>query len=679
MRIKFYSVTLLLLAVFATLLAFTNTSESVAQALPTETFTPTSTPTITPVPIVVLTSEPATVDNANERILSIGGQGFTLNTTVRLRGYGFLVVTLINQNALTAKLPIGIPLGTYQIEVSDPLGGTALSPQALTVVGPTPTPIIISTLPPPTPVPGQPSLTVQNFTTNPSTATLGGTVTLSFNVLNQGNLPAFGVSVAVDSGSKFFPANGQASVALPDMLPNNAYSGSLSVTVANDAPSGANLVPITFTYRDADGRILNSKATLTVNVDTTAQAPQVTLLTYSTNPDIVTVGEMVIVTAQIQNTGSKTANQVLLRITSDSRVLIAGPRGDSFPIGDIEPNQSKIIELPLVVAQDAKEGFQAQSFNINYIQDGKSTDSPGTFSVQVAPVIKTRPLILLESSVINTDRLKPGDQFTLDFTLKNVGTSTALNMLVTFGSVQRNNSNGGNDTTNSDSSSSTTTTASTSFAPLGSGGTQFVGDLGVDGDVSLTQDFIVSASLESGIYALPITASYTRDDGSNATDTFNATVVVIAPPKLQISFDSGLPPFATVGDAIPLAVTITNRSKNPIIINSVGITGEGIDVFDGAETQVGQLKTDENTQISTTISPNTEGTFSVIFNVNYIDDLNKPQTVQYTYSSEASAPPPIPEEPFPEVPIDITPTPEPTTDPNALFSQLLLGFLGLGE
>jgi hypothetical protein len=498
-------------------------------------------------------------------------------------------------------------------------------------------------------------------------------------VLNQGNVAAFGVSVAVDAGSKFLPANGQASATLSDVFPNGVTSGSLNVVVASDAPNGTNTIPITFTYRDADGKILTSKASLSVTVNTQVQAPQVTLLTYETTPTMLQQGASVLVTAQIQNTGTKTASQVLIRITGDSRVMLAGVRGDAFPIGNLEPNEIKTIEMPLIVAQDAKSGVQAQSFTISYIQDDKIIETTGTISVQIAQQTVVRPLILLQNSSVDVERLKPGDTFTLEFTLQNVGAADAQNMLVVFGTVNSDSpppsgtpgSNGGG----------TSTTSSSQFAPINGGEAEFVGTLAQGQEVTLSQEFIVSATLDSGIYRLPINAQYVRSDSTTVTDSFGATVVVVAPPKLQLTFDSQLPPTIEVGTPITLGVTVTNRGKNPLVVNGGTVSGENIDVFDGAEITGGQYRTDENFLVNATVAPNAEGEYTVVLSFNYIDDLNQPQTIDYTFTAEATAPFVVPEEPFPpegggvEIPIE---TPAPPISTQEMISKLLLGFLGLG-
>ena len=90
-----------------------------------------------PPPITVARSEPSQFTNGGQDgVLSIFGTNFTDQTTIRLVGIGLLNVTFVNSGALTAVLPADLPPGTYGIEVSDPLGGTAASPNTLAVSAP---------------------------------------------------------------------------------------------------------------------------------------------------------------------------------------------------------------------------------------------------------------------------------------------------------------------------------------------------------------------------------------------------------------------------------------------------------------------------------------------------------------------------------------------------------------
>lgn len=631
--------------------------------------------------LTVTNSEPRNVDNASAAVLSVSGSGFTNQTLVRLVGYGYLTPTILSDTALTALIPAGVPAGIYDVEISDPANGTATSPVRLIVTQQV-TPIPIPTQAVPTPLVGQPSLSVRSFTLNPAQPTAGGPLSASLEVVNTGNLPAFGVTLSVDAGGKFVQVGG-AAVSLPDLFPGATARVTLNLVSAADTPAGANFIPLTLNYRDSEGKLFSSKASLSVIVEATTSAPLITLLTYSITPEVVQPGQIAVIRAHIQNTGTRAASQVVIRLAAGTEpVLIAGPRGDTFPVGDIQPGSTAIIDLPVFVAQAAKTGVQAQGFVLSHVIDGKVTEQPTSLAVSVAAVVRPRPIFLLEDVVISTTEVKPGDQFNLSFRLRNVGNANADNLLVAFGSVD--SSGGGSDGGGSGSppgeGSGTTTTvrSSTQFAPVGTGASQFVARINAGDSVSLSQDFIASAALESGVYLLPITLRYAREDGTTATETFSATVVVVGLPKLQVTFDSPLPEQAEVGSTIPLAVTFTNRASKALMVDRISVSGEGIDVLDGASTPIGQLKTDEQTSINAMIMPNAEGEFSVTFNIHYIDDLNRPQVFPLTYRSVAVAPPEFPQFPIEEPPVDPTPTPTPPP-PDNLLTKLLLGFLGLGE
>lgn len=663
---------ILLLLLLGSLLAGTVSAQT---ATPIPTATPAPCTTANSVPSRIRT-EPTVLDNSNPGTISLTGSDFDASTTVRLLGFGYLTATLINANALTAAVPAGVPPGAYAVEVV--VGGIVCrSVDTLNISQPV-VPLPFPTFPVPpeaTQVLGQPNLLIRNFTVSPNVVTPGAQIAAAVEVVNDGNLPAFGITVSVDAGGPFAPVGG-AAVSVPDLFPGGSAYVTLRLIVGPTATPGANFVPLTLTYRDNTGKQYTSKASLSAVVDTGSSLPLITIQTYSVTPQVVVPGQTALITAQIHNSGDKTANQVLVRLTGTDSVLIAGPRGDAFPIGDITPGSTAIVEIPLIVAQNAKAGVQPQAFTLSYVLDGKATELQTTLTVTVATITTPLPIILLDNARISSSEVRPGEQFTLSFSLKNVGDGTASNMLVSFGTVESSGGGGAEGTPGGDSS--TTTRASSQFAPLGTGATQFVGTMDQNRFVDLTQDFIANVSLESGIYGLPITARYNREDGTTATDSFTATVLVVGLPRLQVKFDTPLPASTDQFSSVPVAVTIINRGKNPLMIDRIEVTGEGIDVYDGAITPVGQLKTDEEISVAATISPTIEGTFTVVLNVYYMDDLNRPQVLPLTYEAESIALPPPPDfTPEPELPIIETPTPEPPAED--LFSKLLLGFLGLGE
>ena len=651
-------------------------------------------------PLAVSRTEPGQITTGQSATLSVLGTGFSDTATVRLVGFGFLETTFVNSQALTAVIPAGLPPGQYGIEVSDPPRGTVGSPNPLTVVQPTTTPAqlptfeaptAIPTQPPPTPVPGQPSLIVRNFESTPAVVEPGGTVELRFEIVNQGNRAAEGIAVSLGADGQFVPANGQATATIGTIQPGGSFSVTLNAIASMSAEAGPNSVPISMTYRDFSGESYTSSASVSVEVGERSEASQIVLVRYSTQPDSVSPGERIMVDVLIMNTGTEVARQVLLRIAGEDSLLLPGPQGDSFALGDIAPQESKNLTVPMVVSMDAEAGPQAQPIILSWLQRSEAQESTGSITVDVARIIEPEPVILLQSYSTGEDLLEPGDSFTLDLTLRNVGNADASNLLVTFGTVEAQSGSGSGSgsgdsgsgsgasasgTGGSGSGGSTTTTgiANNAFATIGSGSTIYAGNLPASGDLNITQQFVVNGTVESGIYSIPVTVRYATGEGETEQLTLPASVIVIAPPQLQVALNSPIPETANVGEPLPVSLSITNTGEDAVTVTTADATGENGEIVEGAETTIGSIAADDDTTVTALIMPAEEGPFSITFTLHYRDDLNQMRTLDYTYQSEAVQPPPPPED---EMPPENVPVVEEPEEDNSL-GRLLLGFLGLG-
>jgi hypothetical protein len=660
---------------------------------------PNQQPTVTPATIDVPISpaqapaemtiervEPAQIVRGQEVTISVIGSNFTDKTTVRLEGYGFLPTTFINPTAVTAAVPNTVPAGTYPVKVTDPVNTfqppatpvvfTVLVPTAQPTERPAPTEFIPPTAPPiPTDIPGAPNLLVRSFTANPTSIKPGDTVNFNDEIVNQGTRTAQGISLTVDSGGKFIAAGGQAAVLIPDMAVNTSNVVSVPVVAANDTPGGPQTVGITLSYRDFTGATYSSKGSLTVDVASVSSASQVTMARYLVDPNPVIPGKPVKVTILLTNSGNETAGQVLLQVGDG--ILLAGPQGNSFPVGDMEPGASKSIDLPLIVSTGAKSGPQSQGLTLNYLQNGEAKSSNSSMTIDVANVVAPAPLLQMDSYDYGKDILLPGDRFTLTMVLKNIGDADANNMLVTFGTVD----SSAPSSTPDGSGSTTSTTPSSTFAPLGNGGTLFAGTLKAGKQsITLTQEFIVSGSVDSGIYSLPVTLRYTKPDGSSAQDSLRASIVVLVPPNVLINDTAPLAPTVNIGEPVFLTLEVSNKGRKQVNFSNVVVTAENADVQDGADTYLGPLRVDDDTAVSASVIPTAVGPVKITITFNYIDDLNQANTLVKEYEVEAVEPPPPPENNG-EMPPDMNmPTPTPTpTDPNEIIGRALFGLLGLGS
>jgi LysM repeat protein len=113
---------------------------------PTPTPTPTGTPTATPRPPEIFSSEPDSGVNSNEIIIAIQGRNFQPESDgfrVELRTGGvkqnLLLGDLVTSTSFEAKVPLGLPPGTYDLWVINPDDQFDIRESAYTSITPTPT------------------------------------------------------------------------------------------------------------------------------------------------------------------------------------------------------------------------------------------------------------------------------------------------------------------------------------------------------------------------------------------------------------------------------------------------------------------------------------------------------------------------------------------------------------
>jgi hypothetical protein len=213
---------------------------------------------------------------------------------------------------------------------------------------------------------------------------------------------------------------------------------------------------------------------------------------------------------------------------------------------------------------------------------------------------------------------------------------------------------------------------------VGTGGTQFIGTIPKDGqEISLTHDFVVNGTLASGIYSLPITLNYLRDDGTAGSDVLRASIVVVAPPQFQYTFTAPLPVQANAGEPLTLALTVLNVGERRVALTRSEVQAENGQVVEGGEAQQVALNPNEEATINAVIVPEVPGVLTITITLYYVNELRQPRILTEAYEVEIVAPPPPPIEETPPPGAIPTPTPAPVED--NLLQRLLLGFLGLGS
>lgn len=627
-----------------------DTSPDTLTILPPPTAIPTPTAIFTPEPYIITATEPAAMTSGSETTLSVLGSGFTVNTVVRLVGVGIVPTTFINSSSLNANVPNNLAPGTYNIRISDPARGDAIAPGTLTI-NPAPVPTAI----PPTPAPGSPLLIVSSYSVNPEAIRPGGSTSIQVTIFNQGNRVAESVSAALDSSGAIAPVGQQANMVLPNLAPNTPYTFFISARAKSDAEGGTVSVPLALNYRDNQSRAYSNQYPITATITEPLEDTLLTLSGYQVEPQPVAPGEAVAVSLLVTNSGTLPAIQTVVNVPVG--VLLAGPRGNSFPVGQINPGETQTLRLPMVIASNASPGSQAQSVSISYLQDGQRQQVEASVTLEIDTPRSAS--ILLQSYETGTDTLQPGMQFNFRVTLQNIG-APAANALVSF------ESDGGNNP----------------FSPINGGGVVYLGDLPGDGaQVSAEHDFLVAGDVESGVYSLPVSLSYTSAIGEPVEESFGASVIVLVPPRLRFAEEDPLPPTVRVSQNTSFAFRLVNSGQRPVDLISATLDADNADIFSEDEIPLITLRPGEETFIEGSFVPESPGEATLNITVNYINDLSQEASLTQSYNFQVqermqALPTTDPAtRPTPQA----TPTPTPDTLPDDFWSRLLLGLLGLGR
>jgi len=640
-----------------------------------------------PAPIQVTQTEPVQTLYGQGAQLSIFGANFTESTIVRLTGYGLLETKFVNANALIATVPTSVPPGSYGIEVSDPVGGVTNSPNTFTVVAPTaspapeattaPTSIPTSTPLPPTPVPGEPTLVIRSYNVSSDTVEPGDTVIVSMEIVNQGNRVAQGISIVVATGGAFTAASGQGTVLLPNLGPGGVAYSNIALVASSTATDGPNTVAFDFAYTDFLGNTYTRTSNVTINVQKFALTSQITVARYTVDPVPALPGEPITVALELNNSGNEDAEQVLLKVnTTETSVLLPGPQGDSFPVGDLAAGDSIELELPMILNPEADAGPQLQTLTLSLIQAGEAQEVNSGVTIEVGEKRTSEPLFLLQTYTSDPDTLTPGDRFTLALTIVNAGDTEARDVTLTFGGAQPRRSD--DDATPSAPSTPSASASSTTFAPTDAGATHLIGNVDADGGtIEITQNFIVNGTVNSGIYDLPIALRYVGSDGSTVQETLTANLVVLRPPRLRISLEEPIAgPDYPVGELTTVSLTIINIGRTDVALTIGELEAENAQVISGAESFIGTVRPGEDRTIDADIIAEEEGEVTLNYTLTYIDDFDQEQTITRTYTADAVTVEMPPDEFM--MPDNFEPPvmEEPERD---WISRLVLAFMGLGS
>jgi len=570
------------------------------------------------VAVDVTSIEPTVMVATVGGVLSIYGSGFTAESVVRLQGFGLLNTTHVNATALKADVPASVPAGVYSVEVSDGTSTPDVLVQALTILAPTPTPK--PTAPPtepPTVKPGQPILTMSNYTVTPQQVRPGQEFTVAIEIYNNGSRAGENTLV-IFSGGAFLPL-GEKSHQLWQLHINAKATVSQQMRVPATLGNGVHQLEVMLEANDWEGNNYKFPTTVPVEVIGASTGGEVTgkpkvVIEYSeTVPPVLVPGEPFSLTLRLANRGSRTAVN-LFATAASAEMAIPASGGDTVYTDLLKIDGVVTVTIPLVLGALDKGGRQSMPVALAYSDySGGSYSEEQSIGVDINTSLVKQPQLLIDAYSTAPDFIAPGDTMTLTMRVSNVGGGEALRITLALGGE------GG--------------AGLAPFVPLKAGNVIFIEEIPIGGSVEVSRELIVDGSAETRAHSLPIELQYDDPRAARHKDTQRLSLIVRERPELQASFYQP-PGMLMAGMPMPLSLELLNVGRSAVNIVEITPQSPLMDVEVQGLPFVGPLDAGGSAPVDLLATPREAGQTELVLDIAYRDDFNQTQILSRTLSVE---------------------------------------------
>jgi hypothetical protein len=227
----------------------------------------------------------------------------------------------------------------------------------------------------------------------------------------------------------------------------------------------------------------------------------------------------------------------------------------------------------------------------------------------------------------SVDTLTPGTRFALSIQTQNMGNADAerVTMILGGGSLSGGSVNGTPDPSGGVSGASGDFG---NFAPVSSSNVQFIGNINQDSGFETNAELIVNASTEPGAYPMKISFTYQDDRGISYTDDQIITLLVYAPPHLEVNFYRPPDPYFA-GQPGMLPLQVLNLGKRTVVLGNLRVDAQDAQFMNNV-ILVGALDVGGYYTLDATIIPDSPGPLVLTIQIDYTDDYNQPREVTRT-------------------------------------------------
>jgi hypothetical protein len=337
---------------------------------------------------------------------------------------------------------------------------------------------------------------------------------------------------------------------------------------------------------------------------------------------------------RLGNVGDVKARNVVVYLTSGD--FVPAGTGGTIAAGAIAEGADTGYTQRLIASSSLEKGaIGTLGMTVSYTDPADEAYSESfTLAIPVAeaspaysgPVPTATPLVrpqlVITDYATDVEPLRPGREFVLTLTTRNVGgaAARAVSLIVGGGTAA-----GGGDGTPEPGGVSGGSGSFETFAPLGTSNVQYLGDFDIGGERDLQHRLIVNTTANPGAYPLKVSFVYKDGSGAPYTDDQVITLLIYAPPVIEISFYQPPEPFFA-GQPGMLPLQVVNLDRKSTVLGRMQVGAETGELSNNV-LPIGLLDAGGYFTLDAMYIPEAAGTVDLTVTVDYLDDFNQAQRI----------------------------------------------------
>jgi hypothetical protein len=327
----------------------------------------------------------------------------------------------------------------------------------------------------------------------------------------------------------------------------------------------------------------------------------------------------------VANIGSISASHILMTLPANAYVSLADG-SPSFGLNWIGAGESKELTLHMLLDSAEPDGRVQPVFHFEYYKFSEdenlfyTSDEPVRLSF--GPQGWNQPVLLVSSCSTTPENPAPGESFTLNMQIANIGVGEARQILVRLGG----------------------TDGPAPFSMVGTGNIGSADRVAGLQNVSLKFPLLAGGEAAPGVYPIPVEVDYQNLLGETRTENEVIYLRIRTAPVLQADLITPPPETLLVGQSFDLPFEVINLGRQSMNVGTIELVSDDLTIANGS-LYSGPLDPGTSASLPATATAGKAGSATATLVVHYLDEYNRPQTWTQTFTFQIEDAPPAAAQP----------------------------------